>query len=136
MQLTFAPHALNTGGAFIQPAGAATPHGHESRTIAVHALDRYPLPRPIRFTKIDVEGAEPLVMRGAERLLREDRPVILSELHPFQLRAVSDVSAEEYVGMMRGFGYRCRALAQGGAIGPEVGAVAEDGVTSVVFLPS
>ncbi len=86
LQLTFAPNALNTGGAFVQTPGAAPPPGHSCRTVTVHALDHYPLPRPIRFMKIDVEGAEPLVMRGAERMLREDRPVILSELHPFQLR--------------------------------------------------
>ena len=29
--------------------------------------------RPVRFIKMDVEGAEPQVMRGARRLLREDR---------------------------------------------------------------
>jgi hypothetical protein len=134
-QLAFAPNALNTGGAFIQAADAALPHGHASRSIAVHALDRYPLPRPIRFIKIDVEGAEPLVMRGAERLLREDRPVILSELHPFQLRAVSKLSAAEYLGMMHGLGYRGHSLAQGGALGPELRAVAESDVVSVVFVP-
>jgi FkbM family methyltransferase len=135
LQLTFAPNALNTGGAFLQRAGAPIPHGHDSRSVAVHALDRYPLPRPIRFMKIDVEGAEPLVMRGGERLLREDRPVIVSELHPFQLRTVSDVSAADYLALMRGLGYRCRALAEGGVLGDEVGAVAEDAVVSVVFVP-
>jgi FkbM family methyltransferase len=135
IRLTFAPKALNTGGAFIQSPGRAVPYGHESRTVAVHALDRYPLPRPIRFMKIDVEGAEPLVMEGADRLLREDRPVILSELHPFQLRAVSNVSAAEYLGMMRARGYRCCALAAGGAAGAEIRDAAENDVISVVMLP-
>ena len=74
-------------------------------------------------------------MRGAERMLREDRPVILSELHPFQLRAVSDLGAEEYLGMMRALGYRCFSLATGGVPGSEVRAAAENDVVSVVFLP-
>jgi FkbM family methyltransferase len=135
VQLTFAPDALNTGGAFIQIPGTPLPEGHASRSVRVLALDQYPLPRPIRFMKIDVEGAEPLVMRGAERLLREDRPVILSELHPFQLRAVSDLSAAEYLAMMRGIGYRCLALAEGGVLGHEVRDAGENDVVSVVFVP-
>lgn len=35
--------------------------------------------RKIDFIKIDVEGAEPLVMRGAKRILRQSRPQILFE---------------------------------------------------------
>ena len=85
--------------------------------------------------KIDVEGAEPQAMRGAERLLREDRPVILSELHPYQLQAVSGVDAEAYLEQMRRLGYRCCALDGGGAIGSELRAVPEGEVSSVVFLP-
>ena len=58
------------------------------------ALDALALRRPVRFIKMDVEGAEPQVVRGAERLLREDRPVILSELHPAQLERASGVTAD------------------------------------------
>ena len=65
------------------------------------ALDDYSVRRPVALIRIDVEGAEPQAMRGAERLLREDRPVILSELHPYQLQAVSGVDAEAYLEQMR-----------------------------------
>lgn len=35
---------------------------------------------PVDLLKLDCEGAEPAVLRGAERLLREDRPEILCEV--------------------------------------------------------
>jgi FkbM family methyltransferase len=38
------------------------------------------------FLKIDVEGAEHLVLEGARKLLMDQRPVILSELSDFLLR--------------------------------------------------
>jgi len=40
---------------------------------------------PLRLVKIDVEGAEHGVIRGAERMLRERRPMLLVEVHEFAL---------------------------------------------------
>lgn len=37
--------------------------------------------RPIHFVKIDVEGAEGLVLAGMRRLLREQRPTVAVEFH-------------------------------------------------------
>jgi FkbM family methyltransferase len=42
--------------------------------------DRYPAPT---ILKIDVEGFESEVLRGGGRLLSEDRPALLIELHPW-----------------------------------------------------
>ena len=36
---------------------------------------------PLQFVKIDVEGAEGLVLAGMRRLLREARPVLAVEFH-------------------------------------------------------
>jgi FkbM family methyltransferase len=134
-RLAFAPKALNTGGAFIQSSESALPEGHESQPVNVIALDDLALPRPIRFIKIDVEGAEPLAMRGAARILREDRPVLLSEVHPFQLKRVSHASAADYLDQMRGLGYECRVIGPDGAPADAVHAVKDDDVVSVAFLP-
>lgn len=43
-------------------------------------LDDEELPRPVRFIKIDVEGYELPVVRGARRLIESDRPVLLIEV--------------------------------------------------------
>jgi FkbM family methyltransferase len=49
-------------------------------TVACKRLDDIvPAGRPIGFLKVDVEGAEFHVLRGARRLLRESQPVVLFE---------------------------------------------------------
>jgi FkbM family methyltransferase len=49
------------------------------------SLDDYlPAGDPLDFAKIDVEGAEGLVLAGMRRLLREARPVVLVEFHDDQ----------------------------------------------------
>jgi FkbM family methyltransferase len=48
--------------------------------------------------KIDIEGAEVLARRGAERVLGEVRPRLLLEVH--------DENADEVGAMLRGYGYR------------------------------
>jgi FkbM family methyltransferase len=45
-------------------------------------LDSLNAPRPVHFIKIDVEGAEPLALRGAEKILRADLPIIQFESMP------------------------------------------------------
>jgi FkbM family methyltransferase len=66
-----------------QPTG-----DEESMTVPVTTLDLYReqhLDRPIAFIKCDVEGHEHAVFKGAERVLREDRPTLLFECHEDQL---------------------------------------------------
>lgn len=45
------------------------------------SLDAYFADRSLDFVKLDVEGAEALVLRGMRRLLREGRPAIVVEFH-------------------------------------------------------
>jgi FkbM family methyltransferase len=54
--------------------------------------------------KIDVEGAELDVLRGASRLLREKRPMLLVELHSPEIAAA-------YARLMTELGYETRPLA-------------------------
>lgn len=134
LPLVYAPNTINSGGAFLQGRGEV-PGGHATREVPVVALDRLPLPRPIGFIKADIEGAEPLAFRGADGLLRADRPVVLSELHPLQLERVSGVTPAQFITEMRERGYRCHLLGAGVA-GPEIDDAPTNGVTSVVFLPT
>ena len=112
LPLVYAPNTINSGGAFLQGPGDI-PAGHATRTVPVVALDGLALPRPISFIKADIEGAEPLAFRGADALLRADRPVILSELHPLQLERVSGVTPAQFIAEMRARGYRCHLLGAG-----------------------
>ena len=46
------------------------------------SLDAWYSPgKPLNFVKVDVEGAEGLVLAGMRRLLREERPVLAIEFH-------------------------------------------------------
>ena len=55
--------------------------------------------------KIDVEGYELAALRGAERLLREARPVLFLETHPLHLERL-DASMAELFETLRRSGYR------------------------------
>ena len=67
-------------GASLEQTSTATATGH-AITVRVLALDHYLAERtaPVSFLKCDVEGHELSVFRGAEQLLRRDRPVLLFE---------------------------------------------------------
>ncbi len=76
--------------------------GLEAIEIPVTTLDAFfaDTPHePIRFIKCDVEGHELEVFRGAERILREDAPVLLFECHDEQARQ------GELFGFLAGLGY-------------------------------
>jgi len=56
------------------------------------------------FLKVDVEGVEHLVFQGAERVLADDRPIILSELSDFLLRS-NGSSAKEVIELLQAHEY-------------------------------
>lgn len=72
--------------------------GNERDTIAVSAvsLDEVALTHPLPdLIKCDVEGAEVEVFRGAKRLLKEKRPIIICEMHSEENRRVLMKEFEE-----------------------------------------
>jgi FkbM family methyltransferase len=135
--LTFPRETLNTGGAYLLRHGTAPLPGNLCREVPVVALDAMAIRRPVRFIKMDVEGAEPLVLDGAERIVTEDRPVILSELHPAQLARASGFTVAAFLQHIRTLGYQAHRL-EGGRPGPRVldtDEGMEATVTSIALLP-
>ena len=133
--LMFPRETLNTGGAYLLGEGTSPLADHETRTVPVVALDQLVLRRPVRLIKMDVEGAEPRIFRGAAALLKEDRPIVLSELHPAQLRRASNTTPEAFLEDVRLVGYRAHHL-EGGAVGPPIERAPEDVLVSVALLPA
>jgi FkbM family methyltransferase len=64
--------------------------------------------------KIDVEGAEPLVIRGATRTISESRPLLVSEFFPLALDSSPWGNARHYLAMLRALGYRLSVIGREG----------------------
>jgi FkbM family methyltransferase len=128
--LISASKTTNAGGAYLNEG--QVPLGHEASEVKLITLDTYPVRRPVHFIKIDVEGAELLAFRGAKELLKKDRPVILSELHPAQLSKVSGCTPAEFVAELESYSYQCHVL-HGSQLVPFTDEGVE--VRSVVFQP-
>jgi FkbM family methyltransferase len=60
----------------------------------------------VDFLKMDVEGAEGRVVRGATRVIERDRPIVTTELKDEMLTRVSQMSVREYLGYFESIGYR------------------------------
>jgi FkbM family methyltransferase len=129
-QLVRASKTINAGGAYLDDG--PVPISHEANKVKLITLDTYPVRRPVHFIKIDVEGAELLAFRGARELLKEDRPVVLSELHPGQLLKVSGCTSAEFVAELESYNYQCHEL-RGSQLTPFINEGVE--VKSIVLLP-
>ena len=133
IELTFSRETLNSGGAFIVTGDI--PHGHATRRVRVVALDDLRLLRPVSFIKMDVEGAEPLVLEGAQRLLAADRPIVLTELHREQLERVSGLTSDRFLERLSALRYRAFRI-DSGARGLEVTAPPPEPVCSLALVPA
>jgi len=82
-------------------------------TIPTHSLDRLlvnePHDRPL-LIKIDVEGAELLVLQGAQSVLRENAPALLVSVHRDRL-GVFHQSVQDVRDFLAGLGYVIEVLA-------------------------
>lgn len=99
-------------------------------TVTTKALDELvPLDgKRVTFLKLDVEGAEPLVLTGAERLLADHRPAIYCEFNDIVLRD-SGSSADELLARFADAGYEIAAANR-----YEPGSL-KDAVTDLLMLP-
>jgi FkbM family methyltransferase len=133
-RLLFEEDTLNSGGSYIFGDGLGIPPGHQLQDVSMIGLDDYAFRRPISFIKMDIEGAEPLALRGARSTLRTDRPTILSEINPVALERVSRCTATQFIAEARAHDYDCHIL-RNGRVADRIGDYPGPEVQSVVFLP-
>ena len=112
LTLHWAENNENPGHSFLSRSPSAIA-GHESARVRTARLDDLLPEVAPDVVKIDVEGAEPMVIAGALQALRRKKPVILSELFPEQLMSVSGVTTARYIEQMEGEGYGCYLLEKG-----------------------
>jgi FkbM family methyltransferase len=112
--LRFPEYTVNFGGAFLVKDGSSTPPGGIDVRAETRTLDSYlDHSESCAFIKIDVEGAEPAVLRGAVHVLARDRPTIMCELHNAQLARVGGSDANQLIDWMSERGYACRTIEDG-----------------------
>jgi FkbM family methyltransferase len=94
-------------------SGLVPVNGFQRRDVAVSTVDLEVGVLGLRpdVLKIDVEGAEFDVLRGAEETLRTDRPTIFLSIHPQALAKLGH-SEELVIDWLRARGYRCDVLAR------------------------
>ena len=111
--------------------------GHRLQEAPVSTLDTLIGERKVSAIKLDVEGAEGLILRGGIETLRRSRPWILSEINFALLPTISKMTAAEYVAFLYSHGYRCHALEDrtlGRELTPASLSTGEAWIT-VVFVP-
>jgi FkbM family methyltransferase len=100
-ELTVAP--ANRSGGYVSNLTRAG-SGYETEKIAIRPLDdvvRLLNVRDISFVKIDVEGFEGQVLKGASQTLREQRPAVVLELNHWCLNAFQRTSVPDFLDQLR-----------------------------------
>ena len=87
------------------------PHFSEVRTVR---LDELLAKETVDVIKIDIEGHEPLALRGAEGLLRRCRPVILMEFSPGNIINIAQTRPEDLLAFLRDLSYRWQIIGEDG----------------------
>jgi FkbM family methyltransferase len=83
----------------------------EVQAVDVRTLDDLLAGTAVDCVKLDIEGAEGLALLGADRVLRESRPLILCEINPAGLQNVSDMSVDAFLMLIRSRSYAVFSLA-------------------------
>jgi hypothetical protein len=122
--------ANNPGGSFLSAEGVTS----TSQKIEALPLDQA-IPDNVSFVKIDIEGAEYNAFYGSEKF-KSFRPLVLSEIHATQLRKVSRITPDGYIGFLASLGYDCFSLMPHN-YGQRIPRWTEgERIASVAFVPS
>ena len=95
-------------------AGAPDAPGTVGLQVPTVTLDDYAArcsPAGVDVIKIDIEGAEPMALRGARGLLSDDRsPLLILEMNPRALK-MGGSSVDELLDLLNSFGYQFYKIA-------------------------
>ncbi|MBO0835251.1 MAG: FkbM family methyltransferase, partial [Actinobacteria bacterium] len=103
----FATHVGSNGG--FRPGMESDLRDGRGSVVPTFPLDGL-VNGPVHLLKVDVEGAEGLVFRGARRTIERYRPIVLSELSCEMLQRVSGMPAGEYLQAFVDLGYTINVI--------------------------
>ena len=92
-------------------------HGPDPYFTPVEAvkLDSFLENQKIDLVKIDIEGYEPFAVKGMINLIKHNKPIIISEFAPPNLKSVGQSSPEEYLNIFISLGYHINVIAPDGS---------------------
>jgi FkbM family methyltransferase len=108
----FSPFIGSNGG--LLPSVKDTLLNPNCTIVPCAALDTIIPDGQVDFIKADVEGAEYLTLKGAERILRRCRPVVTCEFSLEMINRVSGISGADFLRWMKSLGYSGRVLGNQG----------------------
>lgn len=117
--LAASPHHLGSGNVFVGVPDPAYLSTYSVRTeVPAVTLDGTLSKVPeLHMLRIDIEGSEPLALRGAVRLIERSRSLrIVTEWSPDMMAARADV--REFVGWLEGLGFRFWRIAADSSLEP------------------
>lgn len=109
---------------FVRSNGYVAPVGSgdkEATIVEGQPLDALlgDIPR-VDVLKMDIEGYEPIALRGMIGTLRRCRPVLLCEFHPTMIRAIANTEPVTFLEALNELGYRLAVIAHDGRQTPEL----------------
>ena len=108
-------HPRYAGGGNVVVPGYLNPTNQQIEVVGVRLDDVLGEGPPVDFLRMDAEGSEPLVLRGAEGLLRRSPAMrIMMEFSPIMMRARVDVP--EFTGWLATFGFKAWRVEHSGAL--------------------
>ncbi|HEY5743249.1 MAG TPA: FkbM family methyltransferase [Terrimicrobiaceae bacterium] len=91
----------------------------EVPTMTLNEFCRVEAVSRIDFIKMDVQGAEPLVLRGGRDVLTRHQPDLMIEISPYDL-GLGGWTGRDLVALLEDLNYRCFPLLENGRLGPEI----------------
>lgn len=144
LRIVWGTNTNNPGGTWLVSSASVSDllptTTHTYQDILVKKLDDINEIQQVDFIKIDVEGAEPLVLRGAENLLLKSRPIILAEINEELLKIVGNSTSKTFINWMKSLDFQCLYLPEQSIDQPAIWKVLDVNnlppVVNVVFVPS
>ena len=99
--LAWRPASRNPGNTYLGEPG----ENEEGQLVEMRELDAMLGEARVDCIKMDIEGAEGLALIGAGEILRVNRPVIMCEINPTALRAVSGMNVDEFLCLVHARSY-------------------------------
>ncbi len=70
----------------------------------------------INVVKMDIEGYEPLALKGMDQSIKKHKPIILAEFSPWHVKHRTQIEPQTYLKQLVGYGYNLRIIEPSGRL--------------------